>query len=159
MKRARPAPLLLAEKPGRYSDFRARLLGVWPSLMRKSVWCPGFSAARSTLGPLLLTAVSAFGAYTYYYTDTLTTINTNNWYVNGSVTATSNGLTAPTTNGGSLISKSPCPTAPATTRSRAPSGSPPPAAPTINTSTPPATPGPPAPEALFTYLFTGLRTP
>jgi hypothetical protein len=60
---------------------------------------------RPGLAFVLLAAAAAFASYTYYYTDTLTTINTNNWYVNGSLTATSNGLTAPTTNGGSLISK------------------------------------------------------
>ena len=46
--------------------------------------------------PLLLAAPGClFASYTYYYTDTLTTINTANWYQNGSLTATTGGLTAP----------------------------------------------------------------
>ncbi len=53
----------------------------------------------------LLAGTAAFAAYTYYYSDTLTTVNTTNWTQNGSVTATSGGLTATTANGGSLISK------------------------------------------------------
>jgi len=56
--------------------------------------------------PLLLAAPgSLFASYIYYYTDTLTTINTANWYQNGSLTATTGGLTAPTASGGALISK------------------------------------------------------
>ena len=53
----------------------------------------------------ILAAGALFGAYQYYYSDTLTTINTANWSQNGSVTATAGGLTATTANGGSLISK------------------------------------------------------
>src|SRR5712692_5965587 len=58
-----------------------------------------------TLAPLMLLAAAAFAAYTYYYSDTLTTISTANWTQNGSVTATGAGLTATSANGGSLISK------------------------------------------------------
>ncbi len=46
-----------------------------------------------------------FGAYQYYYTDTLTSVNLTYWWQNGSLTASSGGLTALTANGGSLISK------------------------------------------------------
>jgi len=46
-----------------------------------------------------------YGAYSYYYSDNLTSIDTTKWYQNGAVTATSGGLTATTLNGGSLISK------------------------------------------------------
>ncbi len=53
----------------------------------------------------ILVAGTLLGAYTYYYSDTLTTINTTNWNQNGSVTATAGGLTATSANGGSLISK------------------------------------------------------
>lgn len=42
--------------------------------------------------------------YQYYYTDPLTSVNSSNWVQNGSVTATSTGLTATTSGGGSLIS-------------------------------------------------------
>ena len=54
---------------------------------------------------LLLAAAPLFGAYTYYYADTLTSINTNNWYVNGTMSATASGLTSTDSGGGSLISK------------------------------------------------------
>ncbi|MGB6944394.1 MAG: hypothetical protein WBE37_18480, partial [Bryobacteraceae bacterium] len=43
--------------------------------------------------------------YTYYFTDTLTSINTSNWTQNGTLTAGSGGLTSSNSNGGSLISK------------------------------------------------------
>ncbi|HXJ43138.1 MAG TPA: hypothetical protein VNH18_27915, partial [Bryobacteraceae bacterium] len=46
-----------------------------------------------------------FASYSYYYTDSLTSINTANWYQNGTLTATTGGLTAPTANGGALVSK------------------------------------------------------
>jgi hypothetical protein len=60
----------------------------------------------SILAPLVLLAGgAASAAYVYYFSDTLTTINTTNWSQNGSVSATSGGLTATTSNGGSLISK------------------------------------------------------
>jgi hypothetical protein len=46
------------------------------------------------------------GTYTYYFTDTLTSINTSNWTQNGTLTAGSGGLTSSNiTTGGSLISK------------------------------------------------------
>ena len=54
-------------------------------------------------------ATCCFAAYQYYYSDDLTSINPSNWFQNGSVTATSEGLTAPGTNGGSLISTIPIP--------------------------------------------------
>ncbi|HXJ39105.1 MAG TPA: hypothetical protein VNH18_07490, partial [Bryobacteraceae bacterium] len=56
-----------------------------------------------TIGLLLLLAAAVFGGYTYYYTDALTSINGTNWTQNGSLTATSGGLTSTTANGGSLI--------------------------------------------------------
>ena len=52
-----------------------------------------------TLATLALLAGSAFAAYQYYYSDTLTTINTANWTQNGTVTATSGGLTSSAANG------------------------------------------------------------
>jgi len=55
---------------------------------------------------LFLAVVPAFAAFTPYYgPDALTTINTANWNQNGSVTATSSGLTSSSSQGGSLISK------------------------------------------------------
>ena len=54
---------------------------------------------------VFLTAAPLFGAYTYYYSDSLTSINATNWTQNGSVSGSASGLTATTTNGGSLISK------------------------------------------------------
>lgn len=55
---------------------------------------------------LFAAACSAlFAAYTYYLTDTLTSINTTNWTQNGTLTAGSGGLTSSNANGGSLISK------------------------------------------------------
>ncbi len=59
---------------------------------------------RSFVALLFLFVGVGFAAYQYYYSDTLTTINLTNWTQNGSVTATSGGLTATTANGGSLIS-------------------------------------------------------
>ena len=50
-------------------------------------------------------SAALFGAYTYYYTDSLTSINTTYWTQNGTLTAGSGGLTSSTTDGGSLISK------------------------------------------------------
>jgi RHS repeat-associated protein len=44
-------------------------------------------------------------AYSYYYTDSLTSINTSNWTENGTLTAGTGGLTSSATDGGSLISK------------------------------------------------------
>lgn len=58
---------------------------------------------------LLLALVAARGfAYTYYYSDAFPTINTANWYYNGSLTTTANGLWSSTY--GSLISKLASPT-------------------------------------------------
>jgi RHS repeat-associated protein len=54
---------------------------------------------------LIAAASLLSGAYTYYYSDALTTINGANWFTNGSVSATSSGLTATASTGGSLISK------------------------------------------------------
>lgn len=45
------------------------------------------------------------GPRLYYYSDALTTIDPSKWIQNGSLTATSTGLTAPEANGGSLISR------------------------------------------------------
>jgi hypothetical protein len=63
--------------------------------------------------PVLLTAPGLFyAAYTYNIViDNLnsTSINTANWYQNGSLTPTTGGLTAPTANGGALISKASAP--------------------------------------------------
>ena len=53
--------------------------------------------------PFLL-APALLATYTYFYSDTLTTIDTSKWVQAGSVSATSGGLTATSTNGGSLIS-------------------------------------------------------
>lgn len=55
--------------------------------------------------PFFLLAASVFGAFTPYYTDPLTSINTTNWGQNGTLTASSSGLTSSNANGGSLISK------------------------------------------------------
>ena len=44
-------------------------------------------------------------AYTYFYTDTLTSINGANWYSNGTVTTSASGLNASSANGGTVISK------------------------------------------------------
>src|SRR5690242_14791625 len=60
---------------------------------------------KRTAVTVALVARALFGAYQFYYTDTLTTINTTNWGQNGSVSATTSGLTASSSNGGSLISK------------------------------------------------------
>ncbi|MBM3749374.1 MAG: hypothetical protein FJW34_26740, partial [Acidobacteria bacterium] len=53
--------------------------------------------------PLLLGGLLP-AAYQYYYSDSLTGVDPSKWIQNGSVTPTSGGLTAPTTNGSSLIS-------------------------------------------------------
>ena len=59
-----------------------------------------------TRSAIFAAACSAlFGTYTYYFTDTLTSINTSNWTQNGTLTAGSGGLTSSNSNGGSLISK------------------------------------------------------
>ena len=52
-----------------------------------------------------LVAAPLFAAYTYYFSDSLTSINTSNWWQNGSLTAGSSGLTSSDSNGGSLVSK------------------------------------------------------
>ncbi|MGA2882186.1 MAG: hypothetical protein ABSG13_24810 [Bryobacteraceae bacterium] len=57
------------------------------------------------LAVLAAVCSAAFATYTYYYTDSLTSINTTNWTQNGTLTAGSGGLTSSATNGGSLISK------------------------------------------------------
>jgi hypothetical protein len=46
-----------------------------------------------------------FGQFSYYYTDTLTSVNTSNWTQNGTLSAGSGGLTSSNSSGGSLISK------------------------------------------------------
>jgi hypothetical protein len=62
---------------------------------------------RRALVLALLAALPAllFAAYTPYYTDNLTSINATYWTTNPTVTSTSNGLTATSTNGGSIISR------------------------------------------------------
>jgi hypothetical protein len=60
--------------------------------------------AKAAVLSLLLLAGPLFGVYQYYYTDTLTTIDNTKWIMNGSLTPTPNGLTAPD-GPGSLISK------------------------------------------------------
>ena len=63
---------------------------------------------------ITLAALSAplFGAYQYYYTDSLTSIDTTKWSPKtGVVDATTGGLTATDANGGSLISSLPVPLA------------------------------------------------
>jgi len=47
--------------------------------------------------------------YVYYYLSGLTSVDPAAWYRNGTATATSGGLTAPSSGGGSLISKIPVP--------------------------------------------------
>jgi hypothetical protein len=59
----------------------------------------------TVLAPALLACPALFGAYAYYYTDSLTSINTSNWTQNGTLTAGSGGLTSSNSNGGSLVSK------------------------------------------------------
>ena len=54
---------------------------------------------------LLVAAPALFAVYQYYYSDPLTSIDGSRWWQNGSLTTDSSGLSAPTTNGGSLISK------------------------------------------------------
>ncbi len=56
----------------------------------------------------LAAAGAALAVYSYYYEDTLTTIDSTKWYQNGTLTATSQGLTS--TGNGSLISKVAVPT-------------------------------------------------
>jgi RHS repeat-associated protein len=55
--------------------------------------------------PIFVLVRAFLAAYTYYYTDALTSINTSNWWQNGTVTATAGGLYSSDANGGSLISK------------------------------------------------------
>ncbi len=54
---------------------------------------------------LLAAAMPLLAAYTYFYTDTLASINTTYWYSNGSFTTGSSGLNASGSNGGTVISK------------------------------------------------------
>jgi hypothetical protein len=53
----------------------------------------------------LAAAVPLLGAYTYYYGDSFSTINTTAWQQNGVLSAGSTGLTSSDPNGGALISK------------------------------------------------------
>ena len=57
-----------------------------------------------TFGMAFVLAGAAWASYQFYYTDSLTTINTTNWTANGSVMATSNGLTSSTASSGNVIS-------------------------------------------------------
>ena len=59
--------------------------------------------ARAILWSALL-PLPIFSAYTYYFTDNLTSINLANWWQNGTLTAGAGGLTSADANGGSLIS-------------------------------------------------------
>ena len=75
-------------------------------------WRSRLARSRVTRDVSLFTLLCLFAftsrldaAYTYYYSDTFTSINTANWQQNGAVTATPSGLTATSANGGSLISK------------------------------------------------------
>ncbi len=52
--------------------------------------------------PLVFTPC-ALAQYQYYYSDSFSTVNTSNWYVNGSLTTGSSGLTSSST--GAVISK------------------------------------------------------
>jgi YD repeat-containing protein len=64
------------------------------------------SKAILTRSVIFAAACSALlGTYPYYFTDTLSSINTSNWTENGTLTAGSGGLTSSNSNGGSLISK------------------------------------------------------
>ncbi len=76
-----------------------RILGSFHPGIRRH---PALMIAALLLVLLVPTLLEA--AYSYYYSDTLATINLSNWRQNGSVTGTSAGLTATSTNGGSLIS-------------------------------------------------------
>ncbi|HRJ21626.1 MAG TPA: hypothetical protein PLF84_21470, partial [Bryobacteraceae bacterium] len=58
-----------------------------------------------TIALFAAAAVSLFAAYTYYYTDTFTSINLTNWTQNGSLTAGASGLQPGNPDGGSLISR------------------------------------------------------
>lgn len=66
---------------------------------------------KRAIGGLLFGAFALHAAYSYFYTDTLATIDTARWQQNGSVTATGSGLTATTAGGGSLIYKQAIPDA------------------------------------------------
>jgi RHS repeat-associated protein len=59
---------------------------------------------------LLVTAKLAHAAYVAYVSDPLTSINSTNWYSNGSLTASSAGITS--SSAGSLVSKATAPTYP-----------------------------------------------
>jgi len=61
---------------------------------------------------LALLATPLAAQYTYYYADTLTSVNSSNWTQNGDFTTGSSGLVAPDDNGGSLISTLSSPTQP-----------------------------------------------
>jgi hypothetical protein len=68
-------------------------------MSRRKAIVPGLGlCVLGVLAPLF------FGAYQYYYSDGLTSVDPTKWAQNGSVTPTSGGLTATTANGGSLIS-------------------------------------------------------
>ncbi|MBI5280355.1 MAG: RHS repeat-associated core domain-containing protein [Candidatus Solibacter usitatus] len=54
---------------------------------------------------LLPLATAAFGAYTFYYSDSFGSINLSNWSQNGVLTTSAAGLTSADAAGGSLISR------------------------------------------------------
>ncbi|MFN3324325.1 MAG: hypothetical protein ACK5AZ_12575 [Bryobacteraceae bacterium] len=58
---------------------------------------------------VFLLALPVFGAYQYYYSDALTSVDPAKWTTNGSVTTSASGLTATSSSGGSLISTVPVP--------------------------------------------------
>ncbi len=54
---------------------------------------------------LAATCAALFGAYSYYFTDTLTTLNNSNWTANGTgLVMNSGGMTDASSIGSSLIS-------------------------------------------------------
>lgn len=61
------------------------------------------SILTATAG-LVIGCVTLQAQYSYYYTDTLTSINASDWTQNGTLSAGSGGLTSSSSDGGSLIS-------------------------------------------------------
>lgn len=61
------------------------------------------------LSALLLCTTSAWGAYSYYLTDTLTSIDPSKWSSTGAVAPGAAGLSAPGASGGTLVSRVPIP--------------------------------------------------
>ena len=61
------------------------------------------------VGALLLLSTPGWAAYQYYFTDNLTSVNAANWNTTGNVGASSLGLAASESAGGTLISRIPIP--------------------------------------------------